>query len=967
MKERDIFDAALAIENEGQRTAYLDQACQGNSALKEHVQGLLAVQGRLGSFLDSPALAVAADEEGHALEEAGGMIGPYKLLEQIGEGGFGVVFLAEQERPVQRKVAVKVVKPGMDTRQVVARFEAERQVLALMDHPNIAKVHDAGATENGRPYFVMELIQGVPITDYCDECHLTTRERLELFVTVCHAVQHAHQKGIIHRDLKPSNVLVTMQDGCPAPKIIDFGIAKALNQHLTDSTFTTCFAQLMGTPMYMSPEQAELSPLGVDTRTDVYSLGALLYELLTDATPFEKERLKSVPYDELRRIIREEVPPRPSARISTLAAEAQSTVCMRRRSEPRRLIQTVLGDLDWIVMKCLDKDRNRRYESANHLAEDVERFLHHEAVQARPPSTAYRLSKYMKRNRRAVLAVTLLVLVLLGGIIGTTWQAMQATRERERSEHNFQLARDAVDRMLIRVAEDLRDVPRVEQTRRALLEDALEFYQALLTGRSSAPEMSYQTARAHLRLGRIYVMLNRPIEAESAFRSAIDLLDVVVESQPSVDSYLNELADAHAALASRLMRANQTREMLDHRRAELAIREKLTAEFSGNGDYQDRLAISHAELGNALKIIQPDLAERHFREAVGLLQRFRVEYPHLSEDAGTWAHCHQQLGMFLLQVHADYEEAEPQLRRALEVRERMSAENPRNSDLQGAVAHVQSYLAELLMRIGRIEDAEGLFREAILHRERLSKRFPDTVEHRRQLGPLYDGLSDSLRSQGRGRDAEKALLHAHSIRQQLVDDYPGVRTDRGELAWSLYRLGTHYFATNEREPASDAFLRSQQLSEKLTAEYPDAPYFKHAWAWQLANCPAIELRDPPRAVALAREALNDAPTSGSNWKLSPIAGGNWYLLAVALCRAGQWEEAVKAAEESLRLCSGEDGARWLYLAMADWQLGRRDQAHKWYRQAALWIERNRRAEVELTLLQQEVATLLEAPAADHPN
>jgi serine/threonine protein kinase len=279
MKERDIFDAALAIENEGQRTAYLDQACQGNSALKEHVQGLLAVQGRLGSFLDSPALAVAADEEGHALEEAGGMIGPYKLLEQIGEGGFGVVFLAEQERPVQRKVAVKVVKPGMDTRQVVARFEAERQVLALMDHPNIAKVHDAGATENGRPYFVMELIQGVPITDYCDECHLTTRERLELFVTVCHAVQHAHQKGIIHRDLKPSNVLVTMQDGRPAPKIIDFGIAKALNQHLTDSTFTTCFAQMMGTPMYMSPEQAELSPLGVDTRTDVYSLGALLYEL----------------------------------------------------------------------------------------------------------------------------------------------------------------------------------------------------------------------------------------------------------------------------------------------------------------------------------------------------------------------------------------------------------------------------------------------------------------------------------------------------------------------------------------------------------------------------------------------------------------------------------------------------------------------------------------------------------------
>ena len=309
------------------------------------------------------------------------------------------MFMAEQERPVRRTVALKIIKPGMDTRQVIARFEAERQALAMMDHPNIAKVLDAGATENGRPYFVMELVQGVPITEYCDQCNLTTRERLELFVTVCQAVQHAHQKGIIHRDIKPTNVLVAMQDGRPVPKIIDFGVAKAIDQRLTEHTLTTAFAQMVGTPLYMSPEQAELSPLGVDTRSDIYSLGVLLYELLTGTTPFDKDRLHAASYDELRRIIREEEPPRPSARISTLAADLATTVAEHRRTDARRLQQTVRGELDWIVMKCLEKDRNRRYETANSLARDIERYLHDEPVQACPPSAAYRLRKFARRHR----------------------------------------------------------------------------------------------------------------------------------------------------------------------------------------------------------------------------------------------------------------------------------------------------------------------------------------------------------------------------------------------------------------------------------------------------------------------------------------------------------------------------------------------------------------------------------------
>ncbi|HMF12182.1 MAG TPA: serine/threonine-protein kinase, partial [Gemmataceae bacterium] len=328
---KELFLAALEKDHATVRFAYLDEACGADVDLRQRVDALLARHERAGSFLEAPADAgVATVDEEPISERPGVVIGPYKLLEQIGEGGFGVVFMAEQQQPIRRKVALKVLKPGMDTRQVIARFEAERQALALMDHPNIAKVLDAGQTSSGRPYFVMDLVKGLPITEFCDQSRLTTNERLGLFVSVCQAVQHAHQKGIIHRDLKPTNVLVTLHDGTPVPKIIDFGIAKALGQKLTDKTMYTGFAQLVGTPLYMSPEQAELSGLDIDTRTDIYSLGVLLYELLTGTTPFDKERFKEVGYDELRRIIREEEPPKPSTRISTMG-QASTTISNQRK------------------------------------------------------------------------------------------------------------------------------------------------------------------------------------------------------------------------------------------------------------------------------------------------------------------------------------------------------------------------------------------------------------------------------------------------------------------------------------------------------------------------------------------------------------------------------------------------------------------------------------------------------------
>jgi serine/threonine protein kinase len=406
-----VFCEAVEIADADARAAYLARVCGADAGLRQRVEALLAAHFQAGSFLDRPAEALAAfaacaaGNDPSDVQEPGSVIGPYTLVEKVGEGGMGAVYVADQTAPVKRRVALKVIKPGMDTREVVARFETERQALALMDHPNIATVLDAGTTDWGRPYFVMELVRGLPITEYCDQARLPADLRLRLFAQLCRAVQHAHQKGVIHRDLKPSNVLVTLHDGEPVPKVIDFGVAKALGQQLTDKTLHTGITQMIGTPMYMSPEQAELSGLDVDTRADVYGLGVLLYELLTGTTPFDQETLLRAGFDEMRRKIREDEPPRPSQRVSTLDAAARSTVSARRGLDERRLSRLLRGDLDWVVMKALEKDRDRRYESAGAFAADVERYLAGRPVEARPPSAGYRLRKFALRNKAAVATV----------------------------------------------------------------------------------------------------------------------------------------------------------------------------------------------------------------------------------------------------------------------------------------------------------------------------------------------------------------------------------------------------------------------------------------------------------------------------------------------------------------------------------------------------------------------------------
>jgi serine/threonine protein kinase/tetratricopeptide (TPR) repeat protein len=434
-----IFFAVLDKPPGPERAAFLKEACGDAVELRRHVERMLAAHPQAGSFLNAPAPAlVATIDEPPITERPGTIIGPYKLKEQIGEGGMGLVFVAEQQQPVRRKVALKIIKPGMDSRQVIARFEAERQALALMDHQNIAKVFDAGMTESGRPYFVMELVHGVPITKFCDDNQLTPRQRLELFIPVCQAIQHAHQKGIIHRDVKPSNILVTMYDDRPVPKVIDFGVAKAIEQRLSENSVYTQFGTLVGTFEYMSPEQAEMNAFGVDTRSDIYSLGVLLYELLTGTTPLEKQRLRQAALDELVRLIREEEPPRPSARLS--GSGNLRKIAAARKTEPARLSKLVRGEIDWIVMKCLEKDRTRRYETANGLARDVERYLHDEPVEACPPSAGYKLRKFARKHRAAFATAAGFAALLLLGTAVSTWLAVRATR----AEREALAARDAV-------------------------------------------------------------------------------------------------------------------------------------------------------------------------------------------------------------------------------------------------------------------------------------------------------------------------------------------------------------------------------------------------------------------------------------------------------------------------------------------------------------------------------------------
>jgi tetratricopeptide (TPR) repeat protein len=668
-----------------------------------------------------------AGAQAPVIEQPGDRIGRYKLLEQIGEGGYGVVYMAEQAEPIRRRVALKVVKLGMDTTQVIARFEAERQALALMDHPSIAKVLDAGATETGRPFFVMELVRGIKITDYCDQHNLPTGERLGLFMQVCQAVQHAHQKGVIHRDLKPSNVLVTELDGKPIPKVIDFGIAKATGQQtLTEKTVFTAFRQFIGTLAYMSPEQAGLSGADVDTRSDIYSLGVLLYELLTGRVPFGKKDLAQAGVDQACQVIREKEPLKPSTRLNALSVEDLTTVAKRQRTEPPRLVQLVRGDLDWIVMKCLEKDRNRRYESAHSLGADVLRHLRLEPVLARPPSRAYRLGKLVRRNRLVCFSAVAVFLALALGAVVSTWQAVRARRaERGRSD----------------VAEFLKQTltgvqPSVALGRdTGLMRDVLEKAAARV-----GKDLGHQPAvEAELRstIGEVYLALGNYDQAEAMFRQALSL-------RRKSGAGPRQLAEALNGLGNALYKEGKLAEAETSHREALAWREKLF------GREHPKTASSLSGLANVIWA-KGDLAgaEKLYREALAI-QRKRLGPEH--ED--TAASLDNLAGV--LSAEEKFAEAEPMQREALALDVKLLG--PEHPD----VAYSMNNLGEMLYAEGKLDEAEATNRVVLdLRRKLLGPEHPDVAASLSNLGNI-------LLAQGKLAGAEALYREALAMRRKLL-------------------------------------------------------------------------------------------------------------------------------------------------------------------------------------------------------
>ena len=537
--EKAIFEAALQLDDAAARSEFLDQACNGQPQLRSRMEKLLALQTSADKFFKSIPLrervvenaaqspnnsGSRSSDTAKTVEGVSALIGNYSLQERLGEGGCGVVFLAEQQKPVRRRVALKIVRLGMDTENVIARFKAEQQALALMDHPNIAHVLDAGATESGRPYFVMELVQGIKITDYCNQHNYDISQRLKLFIRVCHAIQHAHQKGVIHRDIKPSNILVTLHDGVPVPKVIDFGIAKATQGRLTDDALYTACDQFVGTPAYMSPEQAEFSGMDVDTRSDIYSLGVLLYELLTEQTPFDSKELLKSGMDEMRRTLRERDPQPPSTMLTTLGDTKLRAVAAHYHADPPRLVSTLRGDLDWIVMKSLEKDRTRRYETANGLAVDVQRYLNNEPVVARPPSRLYRFQKLVRRNRVIFAAIAAVIAALFMGLSVSTWlffDERAARRDAVAAEQQQIRLRVESDR-LRQEAEFRQKLTRATFDRSR---DRIEEADLLVAG-IPAPEPNLEYAELYRTLGDWHAENDR-------WSNAVDRLGVLVQvNQP---------------------------------------------------------------------------------------------------------------------------------------------------------------------------------------------------------------------------------------------------------------------------------------------------------------------------------------------------------------------------------------------------------------------------------------------------
>jgi eukaryotic-like serine/threonine-protein kinase len=809
-RQEIIITRALQIADPKARSAYLEKACGADKTARQRIEGLLQALEKgaePGETANPISVGTATPQTlGTGLAEpTGAVIGRYKLVEVIGEGGYGTVYLAEQEEPVRRQVALKVIKLGMDTKQVIARFEAERQALALMDHPNIAKVFDAGATASGRPFFVMELVRGMPITDYCDRANLSPVGRLDLFIQVCQAIQHAHQKGIIHRDIKPSNILVAEQDGKAVPKVIDFGIAKATaGQALSGQTLLTAFEQFIGTPAYMSPEQAQAEGQDIDTRSDIYSLGVLLYELLTGRLPFGVKGLLEAGVNEMRRIIGEEAPPRPSTRLSTLGAEDLSTVAKRRCVEPVKLIQLVRGDLDWIVMRCLEKERGRRYGTAESLAEDLRRHLRHEPVEAAAPRLGYRMGKFVRRHRAGMATAGALVVLLFAGASVSTWQAVRASRAEQESRAVAGFLEDMLKSVSPEQAQG-RDTAIL----REIVNKAAAWMEVEL---KNQPIIK---ARLQSVLGQVYLDLGEYGTAEPLLSKALATRERLLgkdhpdtlESVHNIGNLLYDKGDYAGAEAifRRTLKAAELTLGRDHTNTLSRVND-LAGTLKAKGDYAG--------------------AEPLFRRALEARERTLGK-----DDPETLRSVNDLAG--LLQYKGDYAAAEPLFRRVLETRERTLG-----PDHPDTICSLND-LASLLDDKSDYAAAEALLRRALEASERTNGRdHPETMNR-------VNSLAMTLRAEGNYAGAEPLVRRALETRERtLGKDHPDTLVSVNSLALLLLDKGDY-------AGAGLLFGQALETSERtLGKDHPNTLTIVHNLAYVLG-----EKGDYLQAEALYRRAL----------------------------------------------------------------------------------------------------------------
>jgi eukaryotic-like serine/threonine-protein kinase len=916
---KELFVAALDLPDAAARQALLDRECVNDSDLRQRLDVLLGAHHDPASVLNRPLAEVAPVDPGatgvdssglppiadapSAAESVGTRIaGRYKLLEEIGEGGMGTVWMAQQQEPVKRLVAVKLIKAGMDSRQVIARFEAERQALALMDHAHIARVLDAGTTGAGRPYFVMDLVKGVPITRYCDEHHLTLRQRLELFLPVCQAVQHAHQKGIIHRDLKPSNVLVALYDGRPVPKVIDFGVAKAAGQSLTDKTLVTGFGSIVGTLEYMSPEQAEINQLDIDTRSDIYSLGVLLYELLTGSPPFSRKELEKAGMLEMLRVIREQEPSKPSTKLST--AEGLPTLAANRGTEPAKLTKLVRGELDWIVMKALEKDRTRRYETANGFAQDVQRYLADEPVLACPPSVGYRLRKFVRRNKGPVIAAGVILLSLVAGIIGTSAGLIWAVRERDdkakaliaetQAKETEIKQREAKEKALVaetkaRAAEkhardlalaalrDMTDVivendlargTQLTEENKEFLRKIIQHFEGFAAVTADDAESRAIRAEGSGQVGIMRYRLGELKQAETAYADALALEKQLAADFPTRPEFRKQLGRCHSNLG---LLFSETGRLIEAEAAygeAVAIQKQLAADFPTQPEFRHGLAMSYNNLGILLNTTgRQEEAETAWGEALALRKQLAADFPARPEFRRKLAGSHHNLGN-LLMTTGRLKPAETAYADALALRKQLAADFPARPEFRQELATSHNNLGFLLRATGRLGEAEAAYAEALAIQKQLAADFPTRPEFRRELAMSYTNLGILLSDRGRLKDAETAHTEALAIRKQLAADFATRPDLHQELAKSHNNLGRLFSDTGRLKEAEAAYVNALALQKQLAADFPSRPDFRRELAGSHNNL-GLLLSDTGRlkeaetaytdALALQRQLVGDCP------------------------------------------------------------------------------------------------------------